>query len=64
MMNILETRQKVGTDITWYNCCHGYEAKKNNNSRSTDDGQDKEWVADTFSDFSSEYQVKHRVINR
>ena len=51
MMNILETRQKVGTDITWYNCCHGYEAKKNNNSRSTDDGQDKEWVADTFSDY-------------
>ena len=24
MMNILETRQKVDTDITWYNCCHGY----------------------------------------
>ena len=24
MLNILETRQKVGTDITWYNCCHGY----------------------------------------
>ena len=24
MINILETRQKVDTDITWYYCCHGY----------------------------------------
>ena len=24
MMNILYTRQKVDTDITWYKCCHGY----------------------------------------
>jgi len=24
MMNILETRRMVGTNVTWYNCCHGY----------------------------------------
>ena len=24
MMNILEIRQEVDTDITWYKCCHGY----------------------------------------
>ena len=24
MMNILKARQEVGTDITWYNFCHGY----------------------------------------
>ena len=24
MRNILYTRQKVDTDITWYRCCHGY----------------------------------------
>ena len=38
MMNILETRQEVGTDITWYNFCHGYQAKKDNSTRPTDDG--------------------------
>jgi len=24
MMNILETRQTVGTDVIWYNCYHSY----------------------------------------